>query len=191
MKFIFSILSLVGVIGFIAWWSTQGILNQTSPTTTSDETHTEITTENPITAPIEKAQEAKTLIESKYSLSLDLSGQGLSKVPDYVFTRTNLEHLDISNNKLNGALQSQVQQLQNLKVLDMSNNDLTGVPAEVGQLKKLEILNLSNNMLTGLPFELGNLSNLQILDISGNNYSEADLNGIKENLPNTTQIKTK
>ena len=73
----------------------------------------------------------------------------------------------------------------------MSNNNFTGVPAEVGQLKNLEILNLSNNQLTGLPNELGNLSKLKLLDLSGNNYSETDLQKIKETLPSSVVIKTK
>lgn len=122
--------------------------------------------------------------------TLDLSNKGLSKVPGYVFDRTALVGLNVSNNKLDGALQSQVGQLKNLKVLNLSNNEFTGVPAEIGQLKNLEILNLSNNKLTGLPNELGNLSNLKLLDLSGNNYSEADLSGIRAKLPASVVIIT-
>lgn len=121
---------------------------------------------------------------------LDLSGHKLTKVPAYVFGRTDVEHLDLSHNELTGALQAEVRHLQNLKVLDLSNNHFTGVPAEVGQLKNLEILNLSNNQLTGLPYELGNLKNLRVLDLSGNAYSVADLEVIKKSLPASTQIKT-
>ena len=122
---------------------------------------------------------------------LNLSGQGLTKAPDYIFNQTNLLELNLSNNKIGQALQSQVQNLRNLKVLNLSNNNFTGVPAEVGQLKDLEILNLSNNQLTGLPNEIGNLSKLKLLDLSGNNYSEIDLQKIKETLPSSTVIKNK
>ena len=122
---------------------------------------------------------------------LDLSGQGLVKVPDYVFNQTELVELNLSNNNLGNALQSQIGNLQNLKVLNLSNNKFTGVPAEVGHLKNLEILDLSNNLLTGLPNELGNLSKLKILNLSGNNYSEMDLAGIRKNLPSSTVIVTK
>ena len=121
---------------------------------------------------------------------LDLSNQGLTKVPMSVFSQTDLEELNLSHNTLDGALQSQVGQLKNLKVLNLSNNNFTGVPAEVGQLKNLEVLNLSHNKLTGLPSELGNLSKLKLLDISGNDYSEADLAGIRNKLPAPTVIKT-
>lgn len=114
--------------------------------------------------------------------TLDLSNQGLAKIPNSVFEKTNLEELNVSNNQLTGAIQAEIRHLQNLRVLNLSNNQMTGVPAEIGQLENLEILNLSNNQLTGLPYELGNLKNLKTLYIFGNNYSEQDLNIIKENL---------
>lgn len=120
--------------------------------------------------------------------TLDLSNQNLTKVPDSVFNKTNLEVLNVSNNQLTGALQAEIRKLQNLRVLNASNNRMTGVPAEIGQLQNLEVLDLSNNSLTGLPNELGNLKNLKTLNISGNNYSEADLNGIIEKLPSTVTI---
>lgn len=119
---------------------------------------------------------------------LDLSNTGLQQVSQDVFTKTNLEELDVSNNQLTGALPAEIRHLQNLKVLRASNNQMTGVPAEVGQLHKLEILDLSNNMLTGLPYELGNLQNLKELNISGNNYSEHDLDIIVQNLPDSVTV---
>lgn len=122
--------------------------------------------------------------------TLDLSGQGLSKVPEYVFTRMDIETLDLSGNNLTGALQAEVRHLKNLRVLDLSDNKWTGVPAEIGQLAKLETLDLSNNMLTGLPYELGNLRSLKMLDLSGNDYSKLDLTEIKKKLPASTIIKT-
>lgn len=119
---------------------------------------------------------------------LDLSNQGLTKIPEYVFSQSGLEEINVSNNNLTGSIQAEIRHLSNLKVLNASNNKMTGVPAEIGQLQELEILDLSNNSLTGLPNELGNLKNLKILNISGNEYSEQDLNKIKEGLPSTTQI---
>ncbi len=119
---------------------------------------------------------------------LNLSGQNLSKVPDSVFNQTNLTELNVSNNKLTGALQAEIRKLANLRVLNASNNQMTGVPAEVGQLSKLEVLNLANNQLTGLPYELGNLKNLKTLNLSGNNYAEQDLAIIKKSLPADVKI---
>ena len=124
------------------------------------------------------------------SRTIDLSGRGLTKAPGNIFNETNTEELNLSNNQLDGALQAEVRHLQNLRVLDLSDNQFTGVPAEVGQLSKLEILDLSNNKLTGLPHELGNLSNLKLLNLRGNQYSEFDLNIIRQGLPSNTRIET-
>ncbi len=120
--------------------------------------------------------------------SLDLSHKNLSQVDMSVFDKTNLEELNISDNNLTGALPSQIGKLRNLKILNASNNRMTGVPAEVGQLINLEVLDLSNNQLTGLPNELANLKNLKTLNLSGNQYSEQDLSGIRNKLPNVNYI---
>jgi Leucine-rich repeat (LRR) protein len=119
---------------------------------------------------------------------LDISGQGLDKLPAYVLNLTGLEELNISNNNITGALPSQMQNLRKLKILNASNNLMTGVPAEIGQLSNLEILDLSNNQLTGLPNELANLKKLKVLNLSGNNYSVQDLEVIKRGLSSTVQI---
>ncbi len=119
---------------------------------------------------------------------LNLSNQGLTSIPSYVFNRADLEELNVSHNSLTGAIQSQIGKLKNLKIIDASYNQMTGVPAEVGQLQKLQILDLSYNQLTGLPYELGNLSNLKTLNLSGNSYSQQDLDYIRDKLPPTVNI---
>ncbi|RJR32149.1 hypothetical protein C4569_00330 [Candidatus Parcubacteria bacterium] len=132
--------------------------------------------------------ENKNQSDTPKTKKLDLSNQNLQKIPEYVFNRTSLEELDVSNNQLTGAVQAEIRHLQNLKILDMSNNQMTGVPAEIGQLQNLQVLDLSNNKLTGLPYELGNLKNLRTLDISGNDYSETDLGIIQKELPKDAKI---
>ena len=119
---------------------------------------------------------------------LDLSNQGLASIPMNVFTYTNLEELNVSNNLLTGAIQSQIGNLKNLRVLNASYNKMTGVPAEVGQLQNLEVLDLSYNQLTGLPNELGNLQKLKTLNLVGNNYSQQDLDYIRSKLPASVNI---
>ncbi|MFA5877764.1 MAG: leucine-rich repeat domain-containing protein [Candidatus Staskawiczbacteria bacterium] len=120
--------------------------------------------------------------------TLDLSNKGLEIVPSYVFSQTNLEELNISNNLLTGAISAEIRRLSSLKVLNASNNLMTGVPAEIGQLQNLEILDLSNNKLTGLPNELGNLTKLKTFNISGNQYSQQDLEYIRSKLPSSVNI---
>jgi Leucine-rich repeat (LRR) protein len=139
--------------------------------------------------------EEKILVEDKKTNTdikdkLDLSSQGLSQVSQSVFEQTNLQELDVSNNKLTGSLPAEIRYLQKLQILNASNNQMTGVPAEIGQLNNLLELNLSNNGLTGLPYELGNLKNLRILDLSGNQVSKQDLDIIRNNLsPNVDIIE--
>ena len=116
---------------------------------------------------------------------LDLGKSGLNSVPSYVFDRTELEELILSDNHLTGALPAEIRRLRNLRVLDASGNEMTGVPAEIGQLSALQDLDLSENKLTGLPLELGNLRDLRRLDLRGNIRSKQDLDAIRANLKNT------
>jgi Leucine-rich repeat (LRR) protein len=121
-------------------------------------------------------------------VTLDLSGRGLTEVPKDIFTRIDVERLNLSRNNLTGSLPAEVRHLENLRVLDLSYNKFTGVPAEVGQLSKLQVLDLSYNNLTGLPNELGALIHLEVLDLRGNAYSAADLAVIKKTLPGSVRI---
>lgn len=106
-------------------------------------------------------------------------------MPQDIFIQDDLLELDVSHNRLSGALPGEIRQLSSLQVLDASDNVMTGVPAEIGQLQQLRVLDLSNNELTGLPLELGQLSNLEILDLRGNAIAEQDLAAIREDLEGT------
>lgn len=182
------IVVLVGICaGFIA-------LNQGSKNTSLQDTQgvgagrTHVNTPDLDTPKIDtNTTDANTVVDT--GLNLDLSNQGLTQTPRYVFDKTDIETLDLSNNKLTGSLQAEIRHLQNLKVLDVSYNQFTGVPAEIGQLTLLEVLDLSHNRITGLPLELGNLINLRVLNLKGNEYSKYDLERIKEKLPASTVIE--
>lgn len=172
---------LVVIVGGIAWWWS---MNNETADINSISTNKE-QNEDVVKKDVTPISEVQTNNET----TLNMSGRGLTKVTADVFTKTALTELNLSDNKLSGALPAEVRFLKNLKVLNLSNNEFTGVPAEIGQLEFLEVLDLSNNKITGLPNELRNLSNLKLLIISGNAYSETDLANIKKNLPATTVVK--
>lgn len=121
--------------------------------------------------------------------TVDRSGQNLRTISkDDILAMGTVQQLVLSNNQLTGALPAEIRFLSNLEVLDISNNRMTGLPAEIGQLSKLRVLNAAHNQLTGIPHELGNLRNLEILDLSGNDISEQDLEVIRSRLPASTKI---
>lgn len=178
----------VALIGFFVWSNTRvaptGDITVTQEKTEVSDTQTSKEAVAPVIttgAGGAKASASHTLV---------LAHTELTRVPNDVFTQTDLLTLDLSNNNLTGALPAEVRHLAQLRTLNLSYNEFTGVPAEVGQLKNLEYLDLSHNQITGLPYELGNLSNLKELILTGNNYAKADLEVIKKSLPATTKIIT-
>jgi len=172
MKSILSIIAIALAISLAIWMYTSSKREQIDTINSS--------------AQVEQIESIKTdsIPKNNSSKTLDLSSQNLNKVPSYVFEIKELEELNLSDNNLEGALPAEIKHNENLKKINVSNNNMTGIPAEIGQLFKLETLDYSNNEITGLPLEIANLKNLQELDLSGNNYSETDLNQIKEALPN-------
>jgi Leucine-rich repeat (LRR) protein len=178
-KILITVITVIFVVAFIVYKQDdkEVSISDTSSTTTK------ISDNN------EKVDEAKKEDLVSNGEILDLSNQGLTKTPTYVFDKTTIQELDLSSNQMGASLQAEVRHLQNLKVLNLSNNQFTGVPAEIGQLKNLEVLDLSNNQITGLPYELGNLKNLKVLNLKGNAYSAADLAVIKQSLSASTVVQ--
>jgi hypothetical protein len=95
---------------------------------------------------------------------------------------SNLETLDLSNNRLN-ELPAELGQLTNLETLDLAYNRLTALPAELGQLTNLKMLNLRSNDLTALPAELGRLTNLETLDPRANPLEAPLLEFVEKGVP--------
>lgn len=95
--------------------------------------------------------------------------------------------LDISNNKLTGALPAEIRKMTGLKIVRASNNQLTGIPAEIGQLGQLQELDFSYNQINTYPNEIANLkNNLKVLKLTGNTFTADQIGELRGLLPNTT-----
>ncbi len=81
-----------------------------------------------------------------------------------------VSHLEMDQNRLQGAIPPELGDLAELRVLVLYANWLTGaVPVEIGNLTHLVSLGLGINLLDGtIPEELGNLADLELLDLSHN-----------------------
>ncbi|KAF2314428.1 hypothetical protein GH714_026328 [Hevea brasiliensis] len=138
---------------------------------------------------------ASVALHSLMNLSSSLSSLRLvscalqGKFPDEIFHRSNLQLLDIEDNKdLTGSLPrfngssrlcscnvmgsnfAFLGNLTQLTRLDLSGNNFNGqIPPSLGILEHLDFLDLSNNNFSGLfPFVVCNLTKLQFLSLSNN-----------------------
>ncbi|XP_022722192.1 receptor-like protein 12 [Durio zibethinus] len=111
----------------------------------------------------------------------------LSMFPEFLKSQNSLEYLDLSNNKISGAVPNWVWK-KSLWNLDLSNNSLSSLDQfslnqsltsshgslsrPICNLSQLEIFNASFNKLNGpIPSCLGNISSLSSLDLQKNNFS--------------------
>lgn len=132
--------------------------------------------------------------------NLDVSGNRLSKIPSKFlsdcgklhelkllnFSYNNLEgslplfvgfsgleFLDLSHNRLSGAIDLELDGLVGLRSLNLSLNNFTGsVPTRLGKSKVLKELQLSMNKFHGIiPIDIVGYRNLTLIDFSANKIS--------------------
>ncbi|KAG2667130.1 hypothetical protein I3760_15G097300 [Carya illinoinensis] len=79
--------------------------------------------------------------------------------------------IDLSCNKLEGEIPTELGDLSNIHALNLSFNNLTGsIPTEFSKLKQIESLDLSHNNLDGIiPPQLVELNSLAIFKVAHNN----------------------
>lgn len=138
---------------------------------------------------LNKIRQAK----KKKKRSLDLSGLGLTKIPELVFELSYLSSLDLRNNQLSSVPESitklsylsnlylsnnqlssvskNIMKLSNLSSLHLNYNELSSVSESITRLSNLKRLYLSNNQLSSVSESITKLSNLSVLDLSYNELS--------------------
>ena len=84
-----------------------------------------------------------------------------------------LEHLDMSENKLNGTIPDVLYLMDSLTTLNLEGNMIFGELSEnIGNLASLENLNLAHNMLGGdVPESIGTMRDIRRLQIQDNAFS--------------------
>ncbi|XVF84595.1 hypothetical protein PTKIN_Ptkin17bG0049900 [Pterospermum kingtungense] len=134
-------------------------------------------------------------------LGLSLASCNLTKFPEFLKSLENLEILDLSNNKISGAIPNWLWK-ERLRGLFLAYNHLSSLdhilpnqslassqaslPRPICNLSQLEVFNASYNNLSGpIPSCLGNISTLYLLDLQGNNFS-----GILPNFTEAVQLWT-
>ena len=102
---------------------------------------------------------------------LDLSGQGLTEIPEAIANLTNLTHLYLSENQI-AQIPEVLANLTNLTLLHLRSNQITQIPEALAKLTNLTQLNLKSNQITQIPESLGNLTNLTHLYLSNNQITQ-------------------
>ena len=98
---------------------------------------------------------------------INLSDNGLTQLPDQLFTLAELAELAVTKNKLK-SLPSEIQSASKLEVLVASQNELLEVPAALNTLPSLVYLDLSKNKLRRLPDDFFNSKSIKEINLLGN-----------------------
>ena len=98
---------------------------------------------------------------------IQLGSQGLTEVPEEVFSARSAEKLDLCGNQL-AVLPDRLSGLRALRTLNVGSNRLSRLPDSLGDLGLLQNLYASMNALRELPDSLGRLTALERLLLSSN-----------------------
>ncbi|MFP4122410.1 MAG: leucine-rich repeat domain-containing protein [Coleofasciculus sp.] len=102
---------------------------------------------------------------------LDLSGKGITEIPDCIGQLTNLQKLYFEENQIT-EIPECIGKLTNLQKLIIGKNKITEIPGCISQLNNLRFLGLWENQITEIPEFIGKLTNLKKLSLSANQITE-------------------
>jgi internalin A len=102
---------------------------------------------------------------------LDLSDEGLTKIPPEIFQLSQLTKLNLHDNKIT-KIPDAILYLSNLQQLDLGVNQITKIPDAIASLSNLQYLYLGVNQITKIPDAIASLSNLQYLYLYDNKITE-------------------
>lgn len=107
-------------------------------------------------------------------LSLNLSNNKLEgAIPGSFYSIASLTEVNLSSNNLSDAIPTAISDMFLLKSFDVSHNNLSGsIPEEIGMLAFLTSINLSFNNISGsIPATVGDLNELVSFNVSNNNLT--------------------
>lgn len=108
-----------------------------------------------------------SLINTTNKLSLEVSKNKLSRIPDSISNQSNIVRLNISENKFK-TLPLSMNNLGSLKILYANRNQIDSLPEGFGFIKSLDSLNLSQNLLKIFPERICNIPALKSLILTNN-----------------------
>ncbi|KQJ96175.1 brassinosteroid LRR receptor kinase BRL2 [Brachypodium distachyon] len=109
-------------------------------------------------------------------VTLDLSGNRLTgAIPPSLLLSGACKTLNLSYNALSGAMPEPMVSSGALEVLDVTSNRLTGaIPRSIGNLTSLRVLRASSNNISGsIPESMSSCGALRVLELANNNVSGA------------------
>lgn len=122
-----------------------------------------------------------SISDLNYLHTLDFTHNDFKVIPNSVFEIEDLEYLNFSYNEIE-ELSQRIGELKSLKSLDLRGNLIEEIPKELFNCINLETLDLSNNRIDSIPDEIIKLEKLKVLHISGNNFSQEEIDLLKNKL---------
>jgi len=108
----------------------------------------------------------KEILENEEVTNINLEGNKINEIPDWIKELRNLKVLYLSHNQITDF--TNLCDLENLEVLHLNNNQISIVPENIGKLNKLKRLYLNFNNIKSIGSELQGLSMLKQLLLAHN-----------------------